>query len=76
MENTALAARVPRVPVASPLRLARLSKGIALSEAARMGGLSLSRASILEREPSLAKEGELDRLRVGVERAAEAAGRA
>jgi ribosomal protein L13E len=62
--------RIPRVIPASPPRLARLGRGVALSEAARAAGLTLSRASIIERHPDLAKPGEIDRLLEGVERAA------
>jgi hypothetical protein len=67
--------RVPRVVPASRPRLARLEKGVALSEAARAAGLTLSRASIIERNPNLARDGEIARLLDGVERAAGAVGR-
>lgn len=73
--DTTTAARVPRIFVPSPLRSERLSRRVALAEAARAAGMSLNRASIIERQPDVAKPGELDRLRAGVERAAAAAGR-
>jgi transcriptional regulator with XRE-family HTH domain len=48
----------------------RLRRGITLSEAARLAGLSLARASEIERHPRRARPGELERLRVAVDRAA------
>jgi predicted transcriptional regulator len=37
------------IPVPGPLRLRRFSAGITLAEAARVAGVSLSRASLIER---------------------------
>jgi hypothetical protein len=55
---------------ATPPREYRLRKGITLSTAARLAGLSSARASIVERFPSEARPGELEALRGGVDRAA------
>lgn len=69
------AARRPRIFPASPLRIERLRRGVVLSEVARASGLSHARVSVLERDPSLAKPGEIEQLRRGLEHAAEASGR-
>lgn len=56
---------------ARPEREFRLRRGITLSEAARLAGLSLARASEIERFPDRARPGELERLRTAIDRAAE-----
>lgn len=48
----------------------RLRTGIRLVEAALTAGISLTRASQIEREPELARPGELERLRAAVEKLA------
>jgi hypothetical protein len=56
----------------SPLtdqRAYRLRVGVTLLAASFYARLSLARASTLERFPGLAKPGELERLRAGVDRA-------
>lgn len=62
--------RAPRLFTPSDERLFRLCHRVALADAARLGGLSLSRASEIEREPARARPGELEKLRAGVLRAA------
>lgn len=60
--------------VPTPQREYRLGPGVPLSVAALPGGLSLARASQIERHPERARAGELERLRKGVDRAAAAGG--
>lgn len=49
-------------------RAHRLQRGITLAEACLMAGLSMARASEIERRPELARPGELEELRAAVER--------
>lgn len=58
----------------TPARLYRLERNVRLIEAAVAAGLSIARASIIERDPSLARPGELDDLRRAVDRVAAALG--
>lgn len=60
---------------ASRPREFRLRRGVTLAEAARLAGLSLARASEIERYPDRARSGELERLRAAVDRAAAADGK-
>lgn len=55
---------------ATRYRLYRLKRGVTLSEAARLAGFSLYVASVIERDPSRALPGQLERLREAVDRAA------
>lgn len=50
------------------LREMRLRAGLVLSEVARAAEMSLTRASILEREPSLSHPGELEALERAIRR--------
>ena len=50
-------------------RAYRLRRAVRLAEAARLAGLSSARASLVERNPEIARPGELERLRSGVDRA-------
>ena len=51
-------------------RAHRLQSGVTLARAATLAGLSMARASEIERHPKEARAGELDRLREAVNRAA------
>jgi hypothetical protein len=57
-------------PIPTPLRLARLSLGVTLAESARAAGLTLIRASEVERFPERARPDEIERLRRATERIA------
>lgn len=59
--------RTRRLYPAGELRQYRQRHGVRLAEAAMRAGMSLSRASYLERDPSLARHGELDALRAAVD---------
>jgi hypothetical protein len=48
----------------------RLRRGVTLMRAAVWAGMSLFRASVIERFPERARPGETERLRAGVDRAA------
>ena len=52
-----------RLSPASDLRLSRLAKALTLSEVAARAGMSLTRASYIERDPAIAKPAELDALK-------------
>jgi hypothetical protein len=54
--------RARRFLPATEFRLERLRVGVPLSETARAAGLSLARASEIERFPNRARPGEIDRL--------------
>jgi hypothetical protein len=56
-------------PMTGP-REYRLRRGVTLAEAAVFSRLSMFRASVIERDPTVARPGELERLRRGVDRAA------
>jgi hypothetical protein len=58
----------------TPARLYRLERNVRLIEAAVAAGISLSRASQIERDPSRARPGEIERLRRAVDRVADAIG--
>jgi hypothetical protein len=60
---------LPSMTPASKWRTYRLEKGVLLSVAAMLAGLSLARASEIERFPERARPGELERLQKGVDRA-------
>lgn len=62
--------RQPRIFPLTEQRAIRLRCCVALSDAARLSDLTLSRASLLERHPDRARPGELARLSEGVARAA------
>jgi hypothetical protein len=51
-------------------RLYRLTRGIRLAKAADVAGLSLARASEIERHPVRARRNELERLRAAIDRLA------
>jgi transcriptional regulator with XRE-family HTH domain len=57
-------------PAASPIRRRRLAKGITLSEAARAAGVSLTKASYVERGLGKADPKDLRRLDEAIERLA------
>jgi len=58
------------MPKLTPVRAHRLKLGVPLVTATVYASLPLSRASEIERNPALARPGELAALRAGVERAA------
>jgi hypothetical protein len=60
---------VKSLPKLTEARRYRLERGIPLMAAAMFSGMSLSRASLIERQPGLAKPGEIRRLRDGVDQA-------
>ena len=66
MQNTAEFPRRRMYPLTEP-REYRLRAGVPLAHAAMRAGISLSRASYIERDPSLARDGELDALRAAVD---------
>lgn len=55
-------------PPATPLRLERLRRGLRLADIARRAGVSLTRASEIERDPAAAKPAEIDALRRATEK--------
>lgn len=66
-QATAEKQRTRKFSPASPVRIVRLQAGITLQDAASEAGLTLHRASTLERYPERARGGELDRLRKSIE---------
>jgi transcriptional regulator with XRE-family HTH domain len=58
------------IPQLTKLRAARLSRGLRLEDVAKEAGVSRTRASYVERDPSLANEAELDKLLGAIERLA------
>jgi transcriptional regulator with XRE-family HTH domain len=58
-----------RAPL-TPERFYRVKRGVTLTDAARLSGLSTYRISIIERSPEKGRPGELETLRAAVDRAA------
>ncbi len=63
MTTISNATRRRAFPELTELRAARLRRGLTLAAVAAQAGVSLTRASLIERDPSLARPGELDALR-------------
>jgi hypothetical protein len=59
--------RTPRMFPITPVREYRLRKGVTLLEASFRAGISLTRASEIERYPDRARPGEIERLKKAVD---------
>lgn len=57
-----------RLPQLTKLRAARLSRGLRLEDVANEARISRTRASYIERDPSIASKSEIDRLLTAIER--------
>ena len=68
------AVRLRAFPKLTAERAFRLGLGVTLEEAARRAAITLTRASLIERDPGSARPGELERLRKGVEAASREGG--
>lgn len=66
MNEISVRARAGLQP-ASELRIYRLQRGVRLVEAALRAGISVARASTVERLPESARRGEIERLRQAID---------
>jgi hypothetical protein len=67
----AYVARQKRSSETTLIRAYRLARNVTLTEAALASGISTRRVSLIERDPSIARDGEIERLRAAIDAVAD-----